>query len=228
MLENENSIPVLGHYLIEKYEMTDKEVNGHYKYVEMELERLAKSYVQKHRLPKRETVIAVSFSPSPLPRHRLIEPKDEKVILDYKTEYSLADDKRENPSIFDNEFVFGIKTTKRTVFGRVYKRYKWNNADIIGIIQLVALCSKDDRRIILPSGLHDFLLEYKYEIFNEWYKQDSSLTKEEFRWITSDTFRWLCEQQGFTHTKAKFMTNVLDCFQKHFQKKKWQIEIEEE
>lgn len=214
-------------YLYQQYEMSPEEVERHEIFVERELARLEKEFWRKHKkLPKKETVIGVAFSPVPIPRHRIIEPQDYKNILNYKTRYSLADDKKEFPSIFDNEFVFGIKTTKRELFGRVYKRYKWNNADIIGIIQLIAMCSKDDRRIILASGLHDFLLEYKYEIYNKWFEQDDSLSVDEFRWITSDTFRWLCEEQGFRHTKAVAMANIMDCFQKHIKKKKWEIEIE--
>lgn len=220
---------LIGHYLDKEYAFAPEEVDAHTKFVNRELARLEKQYyIHSPKTPKRETVIGVAFSPLPYPRHRIIEVNDYKTVLDYKTEYTLADDKKTFPSIFDNEFVFGIKTTKRQFIGQVYKRYKWNNADIVGIIQIIALCSKDDRRVVLASGIHDFLLEYRYELFNNWYKQDTSLTIEEFRWITSDTFRWLCEQQGMPHSKAIAMSNIMDCFQKYIEKKKWQIEIEDE
>ena len=219
---------LIGHYLYQKFKMSNEEAETHEAFVLRELDKMAHQYIKHHpKEPKRETVMGVVFSPLPINRHRNIEPKDEKVILDYKTEYSLADDKKEFPSIFDNEFVFGIKTTKRELIGRVYQRYKWNNADIIGIIQLIALCSKDDRRIILASGIHDYLLEYKYELYKQWSAQDD-LSIEEFRWITSDTFRWICEQQGMRHSKAVVMANIMDYFQKHIEKKKWEIEIEPE
>ena len=215
--------------LYSQYEMDKETTQSHVDFVNHELDKMEKLFYSKnHKKIKRETVIGVAFSPSPVPRHRIIEPNDKKIILNTKTRYSLADDKKDFPSIFDNEFVFGIRTTQRTLIGRIYKRYRWNNADIIGVIQLIALCSKDDRRIILPSGIHDFLLEYRYELYNEWIKQDKTLTIADFRWITSDTFRWLCEQQGFTHTKACYMSNVMNCFQKHCQKKQWLIDIEED
>lgn len=218
--------PLLGHYLYQKFEMSSEEVEVHSKFINIELNKIANTFYKKHKkLPKRETVIAVAFSPLPITRHRIIEPQDKKVILDYKTGYSLADDKKEFPSIFDNEFIFGIKTTKRELVGRIYKRYKWNNADIIGIIQLIALCSKDDRRIVLASGIHDFLLEYKYELYKQWSTKEE-LSIEEFRWITSDTFRWICEQQGMRHSKAIAMSNIMDCFQKYIERKKWSLEIE--
>lgn len=219
--------PLLGHYLYQKFEMSSEEVEAHIKFVNRELDKIANVYYKKHKkLPKRETIIAVAFSPLPIPRHRIVEDEDKKVILDYKTHYSLADDKKEFPSIFDNEFVFGIKTTKRVLMGRVYRRYRWNNADIVGVIQILALCSRDDRRVVLASGIHDFLLEYREEMYKQWSEQ-SKLSIKEFRWITSDTFRWICEQQGLNPVQATVMSNIMDCFQKHWQKKKWDIEIEE-
>ena len=217
--------PLLGHYLYQKFEMSSEEVEAHMKFVNRELDKIAKSYCKNHKIPDRETVIAVAFSPLPIPRHRIVEAEDKRMILDYKTGYSLADDKKEFPSIFDNEFLFGIKTTERVLIGRVYKRYKWNNADIIGVIQILALCSKDDRRVVLASGIHDFLLEYRYELYKQW---GEDLSIEEFRWITSDTFRWIMQSQGMGPLKSRFMSNVMDCFQKHCQKRKWDIEIESE
>lgn len=213
-------------YLESKYEMAPEEYEAHKNFVIRKLEKLATPYKDKEF--KRETVLAVAFSPEPQERHRDIDPeKDHRIFLDYKTRYSLADDKKQFPSIFDNEFVFGIKTNKRTLISRVYKRYKWNNADIIGVLQIVVLCSKDDRRIILGSGIHDFLLEYKYELYNMFIKQEPDMTIDEFRWITSDAFRWLINSQGMGPIKSKIMSNILDCFQKKWQKKKWKIEIDE-
>ena len=215
---------LIGQYLEFKYEMPSEEYEAHKNFVLRKLEQLAKPYIGKKY--KRETVLAVAFSPEPRDRHRIIDPiNDHKVILDYKTGYSLADDKKKFPSIFDNEFVFGIKTNKRTLIGRIYKRYKWNNADIVGIIQIIALCSKDDRRVILGSGIHDFILEYKYDLYKSFVKENPNLTIDQFRWITSDTFRWLINSQGMGPIKSKFMSNVMDCFQKYLQKKKWSIEI---
>lgn len=217
---------LIGQYLESKYEMSPEEYEAHKNFVLRKLEQLAKPYIGKKY--KRETVLAVAFSPEPKDRHRIIDPiNDHKVILDYKTGYTLADDKKEFPSIFDNEFVFGIKTTERILIGRIYKRYRWNNADIIGVIQIIALCSKDDRRVILGSGLHDFLLEYKHDLYNSFIKEDPTLTIDQFRWITSDAFRWVIHSQGMGPLKSKLMSNILDCFQKHLQKKKWIIEVDE-
>ena len=214
------------HYLENQYKMSSEEFEAHKAFVLRKLDQIAKNV--KVKKSKKEIVLAVAFSPEPQGRHRVIDPtKDYKIILDYKTGYSLADDKKQYPSIFDNEFVFGIKTTKRTLIGRIYERYRWNNADIVGVVQIIALCSKDDRRVILGSGLHDFLLEYKEELFNDFIKTNPDLTIDSFRWITSDTFRYVINSQGMGPIKSKIMSNVVDCFQKHFQKKKWDIEVTE-
>ena len=54
-----------------------------------------------------------------------------------------------------------------------------------------------------------------------------TLTKNGYiKRITSDTFRWLINSQGMGVLKSKFMSNVLDCYQKHIEKKKWRIDCE--
>ena len=214
-------------YLKDQYKMTPEQYNKNLSIVLSELDQLAKPLVCKDY--KRETVLAVAFSPDPLSRKRTIDPlKDYDIILDFKKPWTLADDKEEYPSIFDNEFVVGIRTNLRTFTFRVYARYRWNNADIWGFLQIIALCSKDDRRVILGSGVHDFMLEYKQEIFEEFYAQDPTLTVEEYRWITSDTFRWVINSQGMGPIKSKMMSNIVDNFQKNFQKKKWRIKLPNE
>lgn len=213
-------------FLEKNYKFTKEQIEKHTENVLADLNYLAR--YEKNKTFKRETVLAVAFSPVPSERKRNIDPtKDHKIILDYKKPYTLADDKKEFPSIFDNEFVVGIKTNKRVLTFRVYARYRWNNADIWGFLQIIALCSKDDRRVILGSGIHDFLLEYKQELFEHFKEQDPTIDVDAFRWITSDTFGWIIKSQGMGPIKSKMMKNVVDCFQKHFQKKKWNIEENE-
>ena len=215
-------------YLATRYKMTEEEYNKHKAIVLQELDILSKELINKKDY-KKETVLAVSYSPEPLPIKRNIDPlKDYDVVLDYKKPWTLADDKSEYPSQFRNEFVVGIKTNLRTFIFRVYAYYRWNNADIWGVLQIIALCSKDDRRVILGSGLHDFLLEHKQELFEEFYNQDPILTVDEYRWITSDTFRWVINSQGMGPLKSKMMANLVDNFQKNFQKKKWRIKLPNE
>lgn len=172
---------------------------------------------------KKETVLGVEYAPSPKYGTRYVTEEDEHTIIDSKTNYTVADDKQRYPSIFEKEFMVGIKTNVRKLYFPVYGKFRWNNADIIGPIQIIALCGKDDRRVILGSGIHDYLLEYKQYIYKMFLQQDETLTIDEFRWITSDTFRFIIESQGMGHKHAVIMANAVDYFQKHFQKKKWNI-----
>lgn len=216
----------VNNFLDRNYKMTDEMVELHTNRVLRDLDSICKRFPTKNY--KKETVLAVAFSPIPLDRNRSIDPlKDFDIVLDYKKPWTLADDKKEYPSIFDNEFVVGIRTNKRTLIFRVYERYRWNNADIWGILQVIAWCSKDDRRVILGSGIHDFMLEYKQELFEKFLLQDPTLTIEDYRWISSDTFKWNINMQGMGPIKSKLMSNLVDFFQKHFQKKKWNIRIPE-
>lgn len=168
----------------------------------------------------------IIFEPYPMIGQRVKRPEDKEIILDSKLGYTLWDDKTEYPSIFENvfnmhvvleDFVFTVEVKGQNAILKD-KRYRWNNADIRGILKM--FCSPDDRRIILCSGIHDYMLEFKQDIYR---KIKSKYTPEEYRRLTSDIFIYLCESQGFTKFKAKLMGNLVDCFQKHFQKKKWQL-----
>ena len=67
----------------------------------------------------------------------------------------------------------------------------------------------------------------KQELFEHFKEQDPTIDIDAFRWITSDTFGWIIKSQGMGPLKSKMMKNLVDCFQKHFQKKKWNIEENE-
>jgi hypothetical protein len=95
----------------------------------------------------------IRYTPFPVARPRFIKDGDDKIILDSKTEYTLADDKMLYPSIFDKSFTLKVTTENLLFSFSVPERYRWNHADIIGVIQILALCSKDDRRVILASGI---------------------------------------------------------------------------
>ena len=174
----------------------------------------------------RRKVKSILFAPLPKIGQRIKTEKDKKVILDTKSGYSLYDDKENFPSIFENvfkmsvildDFAFTIEIKDKNILKDDY-RYRWNNADIRGVLKM--FCSPDDHKIILPSGIHDFILENKVDVYK---KIKSKVTPEEYRRLTSDIFIYLCISQGFSPCKAKIMGNLVDCFQKHFQRRKWQL-----
>ncbi len=175
---------------------------------------------------KKNNLYNVIFEPFPKIGQRIKKEKDKNVILCPKTGYTLYDDKSNYPSIFENVFYVLVVTGKFKFTFEVKNknkitndpRYRWNNADICGVLK--CFCSPDDRRIILPSGIHDYMLEYKEEIYA---KIKHCCTPEEFRELTSKIFIRLCKEQGFSACKAGIMGNLVDFYQKYFQKKKWQV-----
>lgn len=169
-------------------------------------------------------LIDVIFYPFPKIGQRVKCEEDKDIILCSKTGYTLYDDKLNFPSIFENVFNVQVITADFTFTFEVKgkskilndSRYRWNNADILGILK--CFCSPDDRRIILPSGIHDYMLEFKEEIYS---KIKHCCGVDEFRRLTSDIFVHLCKEQGFSSCKASLMGNLVDLFQKYFQKRKW-------
>ncbi|MCD7780715.1 MAG: hypothetical protein LUH05_08615 [Candidatus Gastranaerophilales bacterium] len=176
-------------------------------------------------MTKRNKLQFVCFTPNPDGGQRFRYEKDKNILLDTKTGYTLYEDKLKYPSIFNNKFTANVYTQKFNFEFEVYghqtinndSRYRWNNADIKGILQ--AFCSADDRRIILPSGIHDYMLEFKREIY-ELIKDRCSI--DEYRHLTSEIFIYLCIQQGFSSLKAKIMGNAVDLYQKKCCKKSWE------
>ena len=174
----------------------------------------------------------VSFSGRPQILSRIVYEGDEHIMLSTKGNgYSLKEDKIKFPSIFENVFDViltfekdGVEYSRSlTVQEQIPMngdvRFRWNNADIFGLLKF--FCSPDDRRIILASGIHDFLLEFRednYRVF-----EDTGLTVKEFIRMTSDAFIYLCIQGGFTKIKATTMGNLVDLFQLRFQRRKWRF-----
>lgn len=168
----------------------------------------------------------IEYTPLPLIRKRIIEAKDYGIVLDTKTNYTLAKDKEIYPSIFDNHFMIHITTNSFDFVFDIENRYRWNHADILGLIQIIAMCSKDDRRVILASGIHDYMLEMKQKVFKAVKTVYSDLTVPQYRKLTSNIFEYILVSQGMGTTHAKMMANVVDWFQKNFQKKKWVIDYD--
>ena len=168
----------------------------------------------------------VIFHPFPKIGQRIKQPADKFITLCSKTGYTLYDDKNNYPSIFENifnvlvvtrDFKFSFEVRGKNKIAGDY-RYRWNNADICGVLK--CFCSPDDRRIILPSGIHDYMLEFKKEIYA---KVKHCLSPQQFRALTSEIFIVLCKQQGFSSFKAGIMGNLVDFYQKYFQRRKWEV-----
>lgn len=173
----------------------------------------------------------VGFSGRPQILARTVYEGDEHIMLSTKGNgYSLKDDKIKFPSIFANVFDVqltfekdGVEYTRSLTVQEQLPlnndvRFRWNNADIFGLLKF--FCSPDDRRIILASGIHDFLLEFRADNYKAF---EDVLTVKEFIRMTSDAFIFLCIQGGFGKAKATTMGNLVDLFQLRFQRRKWRF-----
>lgn len=170
---------------------------------------------------KEDIIIDFTFFPTPKAGHRYIEPDDFKKIINKKTEETELMNKLDYPSIVYESFEFNFKTCDIDFSFNVDKDYYWNNADIYGILQLLANCSKDDRRVIYGSLIHDYMLENKVKLFQDIKKKYPGITIDRFRHLTSNLFVAIIISQGMTPWRAKMMGFFVDIFQKYVLKSKW-------
>ena len=169
-----------------------------------------------------ERVIRVQYEPKPELRQRIRFEEDKQIIL--PSGKTLWQDKLDKPSIFDSAFNVSLYTNKgRILRFTIHERFIWNNADIVGPIQLLAFLSKDDRRILLASGIHDFMLDNRKALYEQFSIEYPSLTKDEFVHITSEAFRQTSVQQGLSKLHAWWVSGWMCLFQKTIRRKKWEF-----
>lgn len=105
---------------------------------------------------------------------------------------------------------------KVTIRDTIPAGYVYNMADIPFMLQLVTY-DKHSPYVRNASLIHDYLLQYKYEFFvKKWQIIYMGLTHKEARILTSDIFQHVLEQSGVPTSKAKFMRDSVDIYQKLF------------
>lgn len=161
------------------------------------------------------------FAPCPKVGHRFIEPDDYKKIINRKTGETELINKIDYPSIVYSGFNFRFKTCDIDFDFDIEPDYIWNNADIYGILQIIAGCSKDDRRVIFGSLIHDYLLDNKDILFKKLKEKYPGITPQRFRHLTSNIFIYVIISQGMVPWRAKLMGNFVDLFQKYILRKEW-------
>lgn len=153
----------------------------------------------------------VSLDPSPHVHIRVID--DEDTLL---TKHEKAD----KPFKLLNDVSLRVNTDEYFFGVTIPRGYTWNGADI------PAPCwwfgSSKDNEFLIPSLVHDYLLEYKTDIFERY----SFLfeTPEEYRRITSLVFRELCKQAGISTLKANIAGFCVDIYQGTVNRGAWNIE----
>ena len=149
----------------------------------------------------KEKIINVEFSDNPDVRIRVISSQDSDYIKLVKKKY---------PFELYNSLNVIITTNKRTFNFTIFNGYTWNGADIPRLFWRI-IGSRTDNDFLIASMLHDYLLEFKSYILNE--ILHNSITKKEYRRLTSLIFRHVIKIQGTNTIKANIMSWCVDVFQ---------------
>lgn len=132
-----------------------------------------------------------------------------RVISDEDTNSTIKNKKKYPFELFNTVGV-SIETTKRSFVFDVFNGYTWNGADIPRFLwRLVG--SRTDNDFLVASMIHDYLLEFKVYMMKE--VLNGSITKREYRRLTSLIFRELIKKQGTNVVKANVMSWCVDVFQ---------------
>lgn len=157
----------------------------------------------------KEKIINVKFSDNPDVRIRVISSQDSDCLKKAKKKY---------PFELYNSLKVMVTTSKRKFEFTIFNGYTWNGADIPRLFWRV-IGSRTDNDFLIASMLHDYLLEFKVYILNEILK--NSISKREYRRLTSLTFRHVIKEQGTNTIKANVMSWCVDVFQ-IFNRRAWQ------
>lgn len=170
---------------------------------------------------KREKVLYIVFDKEPETRDRHIYPKDRTIaVIDKKGNViTLEEDKKLYPFKIDNTVKCTIQTNYRTIEFTIPQEYRWNGADIPKLLW-VFVGSQYNPEFKIPSMIHDFMLEFKADIF----KNLINITLPEYRRLTSLAFRQALKDSGVRTIKSNIMAGAVQGFQATFNRKEWDIE----
>lgn len=155
-------------------------------------------------------------------RDVIVEPRAHihiRVIDDNDTR-AIKQDKIDKPFKLLNDVSLRVNTDDYFFCVTIPNGYIWNGADIPSPCWWFG--ASKDNEFLIPSMVHDYLLQYKSDIFNRY----SLLfeTPEEYRRITSLVFRELCKQAGISTLKANIAGFCVDVYQGTINRGAWNIE----
>ena len=153
-------------------------------------------------MQSKEEITDILFSPIPDVRIRVIEFGDSETVIESKKKY---------PFKLHNSITVCIGTTKRNFTFCIHNGFTWNGADIPRILWRL-IGSRTDNDFLLASMVHDYLLNFKFQIIEEVLKGD--ITVSEYRRLTSLIFREIIKRNGTKPVKANIMSFFVDCWQK--------------
>lgn len=174
---------------------------------------------------RREKILSVKSTVEPDYRDRHVEKDDDKIIVYDKkgNRITLAEHKRLYPYELLNDVTFYIETTVRTFVFDIKAGYFWNGADIPRILWFF-VGSKDSPEFKVPSMIHDYMLEFKFNILDNVFGNEISV--KEYRRLTSLTFRQSLKDYGTKTIKSNIMSGAVQFFQATFNRKEWKRDAE--
>ena len=155
----------------------------------------------------KEKLKKVIFNVVPQVRVRVIETNDKK-----------AKEKKKYPFKLDNDVIVTIDTDERRFSFKIKKGYIWNGADIPRFLWRV-VGSRTDNDNLIASLVHDYMLEYRWEIIEDVLK--NSMDIKEYRRLTSLIFRQILKDTGTNTIKANIMSWAVQTWQVFGVSKQW-------
>lgn len=155
----------------------------------------------------KEKLNKVIFNVTPQVRVRVIEINDKK-----------AKEKKKYPFKLDNDVIVTIDTDERKFSFKIKKGYIWNGADIPRIFWRV-IGSSTDNAYLVASLIHDYMLEYRWEIIEDVLK--NSMDIKEYRRLTSLIFRQILKDTDTNIIKANIMSWAVQTWQVIGGSKQW-------
>jgi hypothetical protein len=168
----------------------------------------------------KEKVLYVDFDKEPETRDRRINIQDKTIaVADKKGNIiTLEEDKKLYPFKIDNTVACTVQTNYRLIQFKIPEGYRWNGADIPKLLW-VFVGSQFNPEFKVPSMIHDYMLEFKQNIYEELI----DISVAEYRRLTSLAFRQALKNEGVRTVKANIMAGAVQGFQTLFNRGEWEI-----
>lgn len=169
---------------------------------------------------EREKILSVKTDVIPIFCDRRIEQDDENIIVYDKkgNRITLAQHKRLYPYELKNDVRVCVETNFRSFIFTIEAGYFWNGADIPSFLWFF-VGSKDNPEFKLPSMIHDYMLEFKFDILKEVLNEE--ITINQYRRLTSLIFRQALKNDGTKTIKSNIMSGAVQLFQATLNRKEW-------
>lgn len=159
----------------------------------------------------KEKIISVEYNPTPNVIVRTISEGDSSLQKKSKVRY---------PYELLNNVEITVKTNKRDFSFKIYRGYVWDGATIPKIFwSIVGSSTSND--FLIPSLVHDYLLEFKPYIAHTILQY--KLSGKEYMDLTTNIFEDLLLGQGVSKAKARIMSSLVGLYQSTICKSSWDV-----